>query len=222
MQQQSQQKVNNTAPPVLLGASDGIIILLCLLAIMTAFNSESSTIITVTLIATFLVGFTIFFAAKGEATLENEIYSDAKIKDTTKTIGFTKSKAFYANLGFSNELQEKVIEDELREKKIWRDTLDTETSEADKERVKNPLQYGFWVSASYIVGALITVLPFYIYPGESFTFLTSAVIGHTILLVIGFLKARSMGTNALLGGLALALVGAACTSAVYFVSSFIQ
>ncbi|GEM_PF-2780999 len=222
MQQQSQQKVNNTAPPVLLGASDGIIILLCLLAIMTAFNSQSSTIITVTLIATFLVGFTIFFAAKGEATLENEIYNDAKIKDTTKTIGFTKSKAFYANLGFSNELQEKVIEDELREKKIWRDTLDTETSEADKERVKNPLQYGFWVSASYIVGALITVLPFYLYPGESFTFLTSAVIGHIILLVIGFLKARSMGTNALLGGLALALVGAACTSAVYFVSSFIQ
>jgi len=222
LQQQSQQKVNNTAPPVLLGASDGIIILLCLLAIMTAFNSQSSTIITVTLIATFLVGFTIFFAAKGEATLENEIYNDAKIKDTTKTIGFTKSKAFYANLGFSNELQEKVIEDELREKKIWRDTLDTETSEADKERVKNPLQYGFWVSASYIVGALITVLPFYLYPGESFTFLTSAVIGHIILLVIGFLKARSMGTNALLGGLALALVGAACTSAVYFVSSFIQ
>ncbi len=222
MQQQSQQKVNNTAPPVLLGASDGIIILLCLLAIMTAFNSQSSTIITVTLIATFLVGFTIFFAAKGEATLENEIYNDAKIKDTTKTIGFTKSKAFYANLGFSSELQEKVIEDELREKKIWRDALDTETSETDKERVKNPLQYGFWVSVSYILGALITVLPFYLYPGESFTFLTSAIIGHIILLVIGFLKARSMGTNALLGGLALALVGAACTSAVYFVSSFIQ
>ncbi|MFD2921890.1 VIT1/CCC1 transporter family protein [Terrimonas rubra] len=217
-----QQKVNNTAPPVLLGASDGIIILLCLLAIMTAFSTAGGTIITVTLIATFLVGITIFFAAKGEATLENEIYADAKISDTTKTIGFTKSKAFYANLGFSSELQERVIADELREKKIWRDALDTETSEADKARVKNPVQYGFWVSLSYIFGAFITVLPFYLSKDTGFAFRLSAIIGHSVLLIIGFLKARSMGANPLLGGLALALIGAACTAAVYFVSTFIQ
>lgn len=217
-----QQKVNNTAPPVLLGASDGIIILLCLLAIMTAFGTAGTTIVTVTLIATFLVGITVFFAAKGEATLENEIYADAKITDTTKTAGFTKSKAFYANLGFSSELQEMVIADELKEKKIWRDALDTETSETDKERVKHPVRYGFWVSISYIVGALITVLPFYLNNDTSLAFRLSLLIGHVVLVIIGFLKARSMGANPFLGGLALGLIGAACTAAVYFVSTFIQ
>jgi VIT1/CCC1 family predicted Fe2+/Mn2+ transporter len=215
-------KVNNTAPPVLLGASDGIIILLCLLAIMTAFHTAGSTIITVTLIATILAGITIFFAAKNEATLENEIYKDEKISDPSKTIGFTKTKAFYANLGFSNELQEMVIADELKEKKIWRDALDTETSEADKARVKHPLRYGFWVSISYITGAFITVLPFYIHTNITAAFRLSLIIGLLVLLLIGFFKARSIGANPFLGGLALALIGATCTGAVYFVSTFIQ
>lgn len=222
MQQHQTSGINNTAPPILLGASDGIIILLCLLAIMTAFSSGIGTIINVSLIATVIVGITIFFAGRAEARLENEIYKDALESDATKTIGFTKSKTFYANLGFSQEMQEMVIADELKEKKIWRDGIQSETSATDMERVKNPVRYGLWVSISYIFGACITVLPFLLSLTNTQSFRLSLIIGLSVLFIIGALKARAMGANIILGGLALAFIGSLCTSLVYYVSTFIQ
>jgi VIT1/CCC1 family predicted Fe2+/Mn2+ transporter len=131
-------------------------------------------------------------------------------------------KEFFSNLGLSQEVQEKAMEEMTMDKDKWVDFMMKYELGLDKPDPKRASKSAFNIGCSYIVGGLIPLSP-YFFVTEALTGLKiSAVITLICLFIFGYFKSKMTGVHPLGGAIRVMIIGALAAGCAFAVAKLIQ
>ena len=131
-------------------------------------------------------------------------------------------KDFFANLGLSEEMQEKATMEVIKDKEKWVDFMMKYELGLDKPDPKRALKSGLNIGLSYVVGGLVPLSP-YFFSDEPITALKYSVIVTLIcLFIFGWLKSKVTGVQPWAGALRVTIIGALAAGAAFFVARLFE
>jgi vacuolar iron transporter family protein len=131
-------------------------------------------------------------------------------------------KEFFSNLGLSQEVQEKAMEEMTRDKDKWVDFMMKYELGLDKPDPQRASKSAFNIGCSYIVGGLIPLSP-YFFVHEALTGLKiSALITLICLFIFGYFKSKMTGVHPLGGAIRVMIIGALAAGCAFAVAKLIQ
>jgi VIT1/CCC1 family predicted Fe2+/Mn2+ transporter len=133
-----------------------------------------------------------------------------------------ETKEFFANIGLSEELQEKATEEIAKDKKQWVDFMMKYELGLDKPDPSRARKSAMNIGISYIVGGLIPLSPYFfvIHPSDGLKL--SVVVTLICLFVFGWFKSRITGVNVWWGAIRVTLIGAAAAAAAFGVAKLFE
>jgi len=133
-----------------------------------------------------------------------------------------ETKEFFANIGLSEELQDKATEEIAKDKKQWVDFMmkyELGLDEPDPARArKSALNIGI----SYIVGGLIPLSPYFFVTHPSDGLKMSVLVTLLCLFIFGWFKSKITGVNVWWGAIRVTLIGAAAAAAAFGVAKLFE
>jgi len=131
-------------------------------------------------------------------------------------------KEFFSNLGLSQEVQEKAVEEMTKDKDRWVDFMMKYELGLDKPDPRRARKSAFNIGFSYIVGGLIPLSP-YFFVSDSLTGLKiSAVITLICLFIFGYFKSKMTNVHPLAGAIRVMVIGALAAGCAFGVAKLIQ
>jgi VIT1/CCC1 family predicted Fe2+/Mn2+ transporter len=131
-------------------------------------------------------------------------------------------REFFSNLGLSEEVQEKAMEEMTRDKDKWVDFMMKYELGLDKPDPKRATKSAFNIGISYIVGGLIPLSP-YFFVNEALTGLQiSAGITLVCLFIFGYFKCKMTGVAPVAGAFRVMIIGALAAGCAFGVAKLIQ
>jgi vacuolar iron transporter family protein len=131
-------------------------------------------------------------------------------------------KEFFSSLGLSEEMQNKAVEEVTKDKDKWVDLMMKYELGLDKPDPKRASKSAFNIGASYIVGGLIPLSPYY-FAADGITGLKiSSVITLVCLFVFGYFKSKLTGINPLAGAVRVMIIGALAAGCAFGIARLIQ
>lgn len=153
-----------------------------------------------------------------QSELKREYEEVEKVPEVEKE----EVKVFFSNLGLSEEVQEKAVEEMTRDKEKWVDFMMKYELGLDKPDPQRARKSAFNIGISYIVGGLIPLCP-YFFVSEALTGLKiSAMITLVCLFVFGYFKSKMTGVSPLGGGIRVMIIGALAAGCAFAVAKLIQ
>jgi len=131
-------------------------------------------------------------------------------------------KEFFSGLGLSEEVQQKAVEEMTKDKDKWVDFMMKYELGLDKPDAKRARKSAFNIGASYVVGGIIPLSP-YFFTHDGLTGLKiSAGITLVCLFIFGFFKSKITGVNPWAGALRVMLIGAAAAGCAFGIAQLIE
>jgi vacuolar iron transporter family protein len=144
---------------------------------------------------------------------EVENLPDSEIKET---------KAFFANIGLSEEIQQLATQEIIQNKDRWVEFMMKYELSLDKPDPRRATKSALNIGLSYVAGGIIPLSP-YFFISDAKTALGYSVIATLIcLFVFGFLKSRITGVNPWRGALRVMLIGALAAGAAFSVAKLFE
>ena len=131
-------------------------------------------------------------------------------------------KVFFAGLGLSEELQEKAVTEMTKDKDAWVDFMMKYELGLDKPDPKRARKSAFNIGASYVVGGLIPLSPYFFVQHGIEGLKISAAITLLCLFIFGFFKSKLTGINPWSGALRVMIIGALAAGCAFGVARLIQ
>lgn len=211
---------------IAIGMSDGLTVPFALSAgLSSAVNPHLVIIAGVVEIAAGSIAMALggYFAGRAEMDYYN---SDSNREyDEIETVqGKEKEevKAFFQNLGLSEDVQELAVEEMTKNKEAWvnfRLKHETPPARSDARRAGKS---AFNIGLAYIIGGFIPLSP-YFFVSDGLTGLRiSSIITLSSLFVFGFLKSKLTGAHPWWGALRVTLIGAVVAGCAFGISKIIQ
>lgn len=131
-------------------------------------------------------------------------------------------REFFGNLGLSEEIQHKAVEEIAKDKKKWVDFMMKYELGLDKPDPKRATKSALNIGLSYAVGGLIPLSPYFFtdIPIEALKY--SAIVTLICLFIFGYFKSRMTGVHPLAGALKVMLIGAVAASAAFGVAKIFE
>lgn len=145
--------------------------------------------------------------------LEVEHLRDKEIEET---------KEFFANLGLSEELQQQATEEVSKDKDKWVDFMMKYELGLDEPDPKRATKSAFNIGASYVVGGLVPLSPYFFIDTPIEALEISAAVTLVCLFVFGFFKSRITGVNPWLGAIRVTAIGAMAAAAAFGVAKIFE
>lgn len=131
-------------------------------------------------------------------------------------------KEFFSNLGLSQDIQEKAVDEMTRDKDKWVDFMMKYELGLDKPDPERARKSAFNIGFSYIVGGLVPLSP-YFFVSDGLTGLkVSAAITLCCLFIFGFFKSKLTGVRPLAGAIRVMVIGALAAGCAFAVAKLIQ
>ena len=131
-------------------------------------------------------------------------------------------KDFFAELGLSEEVQEKATREIIKDDDRWVTFMMKHELGLDKPDPKRAGKSAFNIGASYIVGGFVPLLP-YFFVDDGITGLKySALFAIISLLIFGYFKSKMTGMNPITGALKVAVIGALAAGCAFAIAKLIQ
>ena len=131
-------------------------------------------------------------------------------------------KDFFAELGLSEDVQEKATLEIIKDDKRWVDFMMKHELNLDKPDPKRAGKSAFNIGVSYIVGGLVPLSP-YFFVDDGITGLKfSALLAIISLLIFGYFKSKLTGMNPFTGALKVAVIGAIAAGCAFAIAKLIQ
>jgi VIT1/CCC1 family predicted Fe2+/Mn2+ transporter len=131
-------------------------------------------------------------------------------------------REFFSGLGLSREVQEKAVDEMTKDKEKWVDFMMKYELGLDKPDPRRARKSAFNIGASYVVGGLIPLSP-YFFVGDALTGLRiSAVITLCCLFIFGYFKSKLTGVNPINGAIRVMVIGALAAACAFAVARLIQ
>jgi vacuolar iron transporter family protein len=131
-------------------------------------------------------------------------------------------KEFFAGLGLSKDVQEQAVEEMTKDKDTWVDFMMKYELGLDKPDPKRARKSAFNIGASYVVGGLIPLSPYFFVHEGILGLKISAAITLICLFVFGYFKSKLTGVNPLAGALRVMVIGALAASCAFGVARLIE
>jgi VIT1/CCC1 family predicted Fe2+/Mn2+ transporter len=130
-------------------------------------------------------------------------------------------KEFFAGLGLSEEVQDQAVEEMTKDKDTWVDFMMKYELGLDKPDPKRAAKSAFNIGASYIVGGLIPLSPYFFAHDGIYGLKISAVITLICLFIFGYFKSKLTGVNPWAGALRVMIIGALAAGCAFGVARLI-
>jgi VIT1/CCC1 family predicted Fe2+/Mn2+ transporter len=131
-------------------------------------------------------------------------------------------KDFFAGLGFNEQLQKEAVEEMTKDKDKWVDFMMKYELGLDKPDPARARKSAFNIGASYVVGGLIPLSPYFFVDSGIEGLKISAAITLVCLFIFGYFKSKMTGVNPINGAIRVAIIGALAAGCAFAVAKLIQ
>jgi len=225
--QEEHLKSSDTIRDIVIGMSDGLTVPFALAAGLSG-AVDSTSIIVIAGIAeiaagSIAMGLGGYLAGKTEqdhynTELKREYYEVDNLRDRE----IAETKEFFANIGLSEELQNKATEEIAKDKKQWVDFMMKYELGLDKPDPKRATKSAMNIGLSYIAGGLVPLSPYFFVSTPETGLLISVALTLLCLFVFGYFKSKITGINPWLGALRVMMIGALAAGAAFGVARLFE
>jgi len=142
--------------------------------------------------------------------------------DNLRHMEVAETKEFFANIGLSEELQEKATAEIVTEKKQWVDFMMKYELGLDKPDPRRATKSAMNIGISYIVGGLVPLSPYFFVEQPVTGLKISVILTLFCLFVFGWFKSKVTGVNVWAGALRVMLIGAVAAGAAFGVAKLFE
>lgn len=197
----SSAKLDSVFADIIIGVSDGLSVPFAVATGLTAAAADQGMILTAGLAAT-LIG-AIGMGFSGYHTVKDE------------SAGPKESRQFYANIGFTEEMQEEAMAALTEEQQAALQQL-------SESHFNSPRLSGFIIGFSYFAGGLIPLAPYFFIDDAWVALTIAAPVTLVCLFIFGYLKNRLSNANPWLGAARMLLLGALAAGAAFLLAHILQ
>lgn len=131
-------------------------------------------------------------------------------------------REFFQSLGLSEDVQEKAVQQLTKDKEQWVNFMMKYELGLDKPDEKRARKSAFNIGASYIVGGLVPLMPYFFVSTTFEGLKLSAIITLICLFIFGYFKSKLTGVPAITGALKVMLIGALAAAAAFTIARSIE
>jgi VIT1/CCC1 family predicted Fe2+/Mn2+ transporter len=212
---------------VVIGMSDGLTVPFALAAGLSGAvdNSDIIVIAGIAEIAagSIAMGLGGFLAGKTEQDhYASEVKREYDEIENLRHKEIEETKAFFASIGLSKDLQDKATEEIAQDKDRWVNFMMKYELGLEKPDPKRATKSALNIGISYIAGGIIPLSP-YFFVSDAVEALKFSIVATLIcLFIFGFFKSRITGINPWLGALRVTLIGALAAGAAFGVAKLLD
>jgi len=211
---------------IVIGMSDGLTVPFALAAGLSGAVDNSSIIIIAGIAeiaaGSIAMGLGGYLAGKTEQDHYNsEVKREYDEVENLRHKEIEETKEFFANIGLSEELQEKATEEISRDKDRWVDFMMKYELGLEKPDPKRATKSALNIGLSYIAGGIIPLSPYFFIHDSSVALEYSVVATLICLFIFGFFKSKITGVNPWKGAIRVMLIGAMAAGAAFGVAKLI-
>lgn len=212
---------------VVIGMSDGLTVPFALAAGLSG-AVESTSIIVIAGIAeiaagSIAMGLGGYLAGKTEqdhyASEEKREYYEV---DHLYEREIAETREFFANIGLSEEVQEKATREIAKDKDKWVEFMMKYELGLDKPDPKRATKSALNIGLSYIVGGLVPLSPYFFVTDPLSGLEISAIVTLLCLFIFGWFKSKMTGIPPFTGSLKVMLIGALAAGAAFGVAKLLE
>jgi len=131
-------------------------------------------------------------------------------------------REFFGNLGLSEEVQHKAVEEIAKDKQKWVDFMMKYELGLDKPDPKRATKSALNIGLSYVVGGLVPLSPYFFIDTPVEALKISVIVTLICLFIFGYFKSRMTGVHPWAGALKVMLIGAVAASAAFGVAKIFE
>jgi VIT1/CCC1 family predicted Fe2+/Mn2+ transporter len=212
---------------VVIGMSDGLTVPFALAAGLSGAVDNSSIIVIAGIAeiaaGSIAMGLGGYLAGKTEQDhYDSEVKREYDEVENLRHKEIEETKAFFAGIGLSKELQDKATEEIAQDKDRWVDFMMKYELGLEKPDPKRATKSALNIGISYIAGGIIPLSP-YFFVSDAVEALKFSIVATLIcLFIFGFFKSRITGINPWLGALRVTLIGALAAGAAFGVAKLLD
>lgn len=225
--QETHLKSSDLLSDIVIGMSDGLTVPFALAAGLSG-AVDSTAVIIVAGIAeiaagSIAMGLGGYLAGKTEQDhYASELKREYDEVDNKTEMEKEEVRSIFKEWGFSNALIENATQEIIQNKTRWVDFMMKHELGLDKPDPKRAQRSAFNIGASYIIGGLVPLSPYFFVHNSLDALKISVIITLICLYIFGFFKSKITGINPFIGGLKVMLIGAAAAAAAFAIAKLIE
>jgi len=226
-QQEKHLKRSDFLTDIVIGMSDGLTVPFALATGLSGAVDSNSIIviagIAVVVAGSIAMGLGGYLAGKTEIDhYRSELKKEYEEVEAVPGIEKKKVRTFFANIGLSEEMQEKAAEEIARDKKQWADFMMKHELGLDKPDPGRATKSALNIGLSYAAGGLVPLSPYLFVDTPMEGLKISAALTLFFLFIFGFFKSRITGLNPWLGAIRVTFIGALAAGAAFGVAKLFE
>jgi predicted membrane protein (TIGR00267 family) len=220
-------KSSDTIRDIVIGMSDGLTVPFALAAGLSGAVNSSGIVVTAGIAeivaGSIAMGLGGFLAGKTEADhykseLQREYDEVERVPEQEKQ----EVMEVFAEFGLSEKLQAEVAGELAKDKDKWVDFMMRYELGLEKPQENRARQSAITIGASYIVGGIIPLSPYFFIADSHNALYYSCAITVICLFIFGFFKSKVTGQPAFAGALKVLVTGALAASAAFVMAKIIN
>ncbi|MES1215474.1 MAG: VIT1/CCC1 transporter family protein [Bacteroidota bacterium] len=212
---------------IVIGMSDGLTVPFALAAGLSGAVSSTGIIVIAGIAeiaaGSIAMGLGGYLAGKTEQDHYNsEVKREYYEVENLRELEIKETKEFFANIGLSEELQEKATEEISKDKKQWVDFMMKYELGLEKPDPKRATKSALNIGLSYVAGGLVPLSPYFFINTPIEALKISVIVTLICLFIFGWFKSKMTGVPLFSGALKVMLIGAVAAAAAFGVAKLFE
>ncbi len=213
---------------IVIGMSDGLTVPFALAAGLSGAVNGNVNLIWIAGIAeisagSIAMGLGGYLAGKTEQDHYNsELKKEYWELEHKREVEINEVRKVFLDWGMSPTIAEEATQEIIKDDKRWVDFMMKHELGLEKPDPKRARKSAFNIGASYVVGGLIPLMPYFFVDNAIKGLEISAIITLACLFVFGYFKSKMTGVNPWIGGLKVTLIGAIAAAAAFGIARAIE
>ncbi|MBS1772132.1 MAG: VIT1/CCC1 transporter family protein [Bacteroidetes bacterium] len=216
-------KSSDLITDIVIGMSDGLTVPFALAAGLSGAVDSTAIIVTAGLAeiaaGSIAMGLGGYLAGKTEIDHYNsELKREWEEVEVVPEKEMQEVRDVFAEMGLSTQSQNIIAEELAKDKQKWVDFMMKYELGLDKPDPKRARNSAFNIGASYIVGGLVPLIPYFFVSHPIDGLKLSAIITVICLFIFGYFKAKFTGQPKLTGAIRVAIIGSVAATAAFLIA----
>ncbi|MBY0482629.1 MAG: VIT1/CCC1 transporter family protein [Chitinophagaceae bacterium] len=218
---------SETLTDIVIGMSDGLTVPFALAAGLSGAVNDNVHLIVVAGIAeiaagSIAMGLGGYLSGKTEQEhYANELKREYDEIENLPLVEREEVRIFFEGLGLSSSVQEQAVEELIKDKHRWADFMMKHELGLEKPDPRRAGKSAFNIGASYVVGGLIPLSPYFFVSNGIEGLKISAIVTLVCLFIFGYFKSKLTGTPAFQGAIKVAVIGAIAAGCAFGIAKLI-
>jgi vacuolar iron transporter family protein len=224
---ESHLKSSEMLTDIVIGMSDGLTVPFALAAGLSGAVSDSNIIVIAGIAeiaaGSIAMGLGGFLAGKTEQDhYRSEVKREYEEIETLRHRELEETKEFFANIGLSEDIQNRATEEISQDKDRWVEFMMKYELGLEKPDPKRATKSALNIGLSYVAGGIIPLSPYFFISSSQEALKISVIATLACLFVFGFFKSKITGVNPWMGALRVTMIGALAAGAAFGVAKLFE